>query len=313
LKSSVMSFVIGPEDAGSRLDVFLSRVVPGVTRSYLKTLNQNGGIRVNGLVEKAGYRLRVADRVDIAVSNAESPMPQPEAIPLTVLYEDRDLAVVDKPAGMVVHPGAGNTRNTLVNALLARFPGLSDQGGLERPGIVHRLDKLTSGLVVVARTNDAHHRLSASFRKREVQKAYLAGVHGLPSGDRGEISLSIGRHPRARTRMTTRTTGGRAAHSRYRVLERGRAFSLLEVEISTGRTHQVRVHLSALGHPIVGDPTYGARHHQALVRRFGDPERYFLHATRLGFPHPVTGDDLKFESPLPDELLELWERLKSAR
>lgn len=304
-----MNFAIGTEDAGARLDVFLRGIMPNVSRSQLQVLNRHGRIRVNGRVEKSGYRLRAHDRVDVDLPEPSSAALQPEDIPLTVRYEDPDLAVIEKPAGMVVHPGAGNRSGTLVHALLTRFPDLSRLGG-QRPGIVHRIDRLTSGLIVVARTNEAYHSLTGSFQARQVRKVYIAAVHGVFGTDSGEIDLPVRRHARVRTRMAA-VPGGRVAHTAYRVLERGRSFSLLEVAIRTGRTHQIRVHFSAIGHPVVGDPTYGSKQHQAFLRRFPDPGRYFLHAALLGFPHPGTGELLTFESPMPPELVELWVRLKA--
>ena len=308
-----MIFVVGDDEGGERLDVFLSRKIAGTTRSRVQTLNRTGRIRVGGTVSKGGRRLRPGDTVEV-----ELPPPDPtglsaEPIPIDVIYEDEHLAVVDKPAGMVVHPGAGNRRGTLVNALLARYRNLAGETAGDRPGIVHRLDKLTSGLVLVARTNAAHHGLSAAFSGRRVEKTYRVLVHGRPRDAEGEIALPIGRHPRVRTRMTVSSERGRPAVSRYRVLETAPHFSLLDVWIRTGRTHQIRVHLSAIGHPVVGDPVYGEKLHGAFVRRHGEPGRYFLHARRLGLAHPVTAEPLVFESPLPVELERLWERLAGAR
>jgi 23S rRNA pseudouridine1911/1915/1917 synthase len=308
-----MIFVTGVEDAGTRLDVFLAQAAGKLSRSGVQNLNRRGGIRVNGSPEKSGYRLRSGDRIELDMPEAPPGGPEAEEIPLEVLYEDAHLVVIDKPAGMVVHPGAGNRRSTLVNALLARFPDLSGVGGIGRPGIVHRLDKLTSGLIVVARTDEACQRLTRSFADRRVHKTYRAAVHGVLSDDAGTIDLGIGRHPRIRTRMAARADRGRSARSEYRVLERGRCFSLLEVVILTGRTHQIRVHLSAIGHPVVGDATYGQTLHRAFLRRYPEPGRYFLHAARISLPHPATGETVAFEAPLPAELASLWERLKADR
>jgi 23S rRNA pseudouridine1911/1915/1917 synthase len=307
-----MIFEIGPDEIGQRLDRFLTRAVPGMTRSQLQQLNHRGGIRVNEVPEKSGYRLRGGDRVELVPPDPVPFSPEAEAIPLRVQYEDEHLAVIEKPAGMVVHPGAGHRRSTLVNALLDRYPDLSSQGGPDRPGIVHRLDKLTSGLILIARTNAAHSQLADGFQKRQVRKRYVAGVHGVVADDEGRISLSIGRHRTVRTRMAAGTPRGRAALTAYRVRERADGFTLLDVDLHTGRTHQIRVHLGSIGHPVLGDPTYGGKPHAAFVRRYGDPGRYFLHASRLEFPHPVTGERLVIESGLPVELARLWEQLKDA-
>lgn len=305
-----MIFEISPDDAGQRLDRFLTRQVPEMTRSQLQLLNRRGGIRVNEAPEKAGYRLRGGDRVEFVLPDPVPFSPEAEAIPLRVCYEDEHLAVVEKPAGMVVHPGAGHRRGTLVNALLDRYTDLSSQGGLDRPGIVHRLDKLTSGLILIARTNAAHSQLALSFQKRQVRKVYVAGVHGVVADAEGQISLSIGRHRSFRTRMAAGGPRGRVALTGYQVRERARRFTLLEVDLHTGRTHQIRVHLGAIGHPVLGDPTYGGKHHAAFVQQHGEPGRYFLHAARLEFVHPVSGELLRVDSELPVELERLWERLR---
>jgi 23S rRNA pseudouridine1911/1915/1917 synthase len=307
-----MKFEAGPEDRGTRLDIFLTHFFEDLTRSRLQSMNRRGAILVNGYREKAGYRLQTGDIIQLTPPTVEPFRLEPEPIPLEVHYEDRALAIIEKPAGMVVHPGSGNRGGTLANALKARFIDLSDAGGPIRPGIVHRLDKWTSGLILIAKTNDAHYRLSRSFEKREVRKSYRALVHGRLSKETGKVELSIGRHPSARTRMAVRSKGGRTALSDYRVLERSASFSLLEVRILTGRTHQIRVHLNAIGHPVVGDTVYGEKRHRAFVRRWGKFHRYFLHASDLAFPHPLDGTSMAFHSPLPPELEELWQRLKGS-
>ena len=307
-----MRFEIGAEARGTRLDVFLSEAVPELTRSQLQALNRRGGVRVDGRTEKAGYRLRGGELVEVDPESPESSSLEPESIPLDIHYEDAYLAVVEKPAGMVVHPGAGNRRGTLVHALMARFPELSDAGGIQRPGIVHRIDKGTSGLLVVAKTNLAHERLSSSFQARRVKKSYLALVHGRPPSDSGTIELAIGRHPSARTRMAVRRKGGRSARSDYRVVEQSPRFSLLEIRIHTGRTHQIRVHMGALGSPIVGDSTYGEKAYRELIQRDGKLGRLFLHASGLELPHPVNEETLRCVSPLPGELRSFWKMLRSS-
>ena len=307
-----MKFEAGPEDRGTRLDIFLTRFFEDLTRSRLQSMNRRGAILVNGEAEKAGYRLQTGDIIQVTPPSAEPLRLEPEPIPLEVHYEDRALAIIEKPAGMVVHPGSGNRGGTLANALQARFLDLSDAGGVGRPGIVHRLDKWTSGLILIAKTNEAHSRLSRSFEKREVRKSYRALVHGRLSKETGTVELSIGRHPSARTRMAVRNKGGRTAFSDYRVLEGSASFSLLEVRIRTGRTHQIRVHLNAIGHPVVGDTVYGEKRHRDFVRKWGAFHRYFLHASDLAFSHPSNGTAMTFHSPLPPELEELWHRLKGS-
>ncbi len=307
-----MKFEAGPEDRGTRLDIFLTRFFEDLTRSRLQSMNRRGAILVNGESEKAGYRIQIGDLIQVTPPAAEPLRLEPEPIPLEVHYEDRALAIIEKPAGMVVHPGSGNREGTLANALQARFLDLSDVGGPVRPGIVHRLDKWTSGLILVAKTNDAHYRLSRSFEKREIRKSYRALVHGRLSKVTGTVELSIGRHPGARTRMAVYPKGGRTAFSDYRVLEQSASFSLLEVRIRTGRTHQIRVHLNAIGHPVVGDAAYAEKRHQAFVRKWGEFQRYFLHASDLRFLHPSSGTSMAFHSPLPRELEDLWRRLKGS-
>jgi len=230
----------------------------------------------------------------------------PEAIPLAVLYEDRDVVAIDKPAGMVVHAGAGVHSGTVVNALLDRFSALSGVAGALRPGIVHRLDRFTSGVLLVAKNDDAHRRLAEQFSGRQVEKVYLALVHGKVKHESGRMERPIARDPVRRTRMTTRLAKGRAAWSEYRVLRRLERFTLLEVRIGTGRTHQIRVHLSSIGHPVAGDTLYGA---PAKVEGRPPLGRYFLHAHRIRFHQPSTGEEIAIESPLPAELQEWMEGL----
>jgi 23S rRNA pseudouridine1911/1915/1917 synthase len=307
-----MKFEIGPDDAGSRLDHFLAGRLNGWTRSRLQSLNRRGAVLVDGRREKDGHRLHTGNAVQIDLpDHTASPdlVVHPEAIPLDVHYEDEAFAVVEKPAGMVVHPGAGVSSGTLAHALMARFGALSSAAGRGRPGIVHRLDRWTSGLILVARTNAAHAALSSSFQRREVEKTYRAGVHGQIRNDTGAIDLSIGRHPTRRTRMTAGSQSGRQALSEFSVRDRAGGFSLLDVHIHTGRTHQIRVHLAAIGHPVIGDNVYGEKLDRAFARRHGSLGRYFLHAAILAFPHPVSGERVRFESPVPGELSRLWAQL----
>ncbi len=312
------SFVATPEDAGKRLDQFLAGQLAEVSRARVQQLIAEQKVLVNETVAKASLRLRGGDRVAVLGAAQAAPLrAMAEEIPLDIVYEDADLAVVNKPAGMMVHAGAGasedaRNRGTLVNALLHRFGKLSAVGGELRPGIVHRLDKATSGLVVVAKNDEAHRRLAAQFVRRQVKKTYVALVHGWVKQDRGTITSSISRDRVRRTRMTTRRTGGREAVTHYSVRQRidselGR-FTLLDVQIDTGRTHQIRVHLASLGHPVVGDTLYGAP--REVGAGFSLP-RNFLHAASLQFQHPRTGEMLSFERPMPGELEEFLKSIET--
>jgi 23S rRNA pseudouridine1911/1915/1917 synthase len=253
-------------------------------------------------VVKASLKLRGGERVELEPAALKPLHAFAEEIPLEILYEDDDVIAVNKPAGLVVHAGAGRSSGTLVNALLHHFARLSSVGGDLRPGIVHRLDKGTSGVLLVARTDAAHRSLAAQFSGRTVEKTYLALVHGQPRNERGAIDLPISRDPVRRTRMTSRLAAGRHAHTEYQVLERYPKFTLLEVHIGTGRTHQIRVHLAALGHPVAGDPLYGAAAQPDL-------DRPWLHALRIRFDSPSTGDRVTIEAPVPRELLDWQARL----
>jgi len=307
-----MKLQIGPEHRGQRLDVFLASCLEHVTRSHIQSMNKAGAIQINGLREKDGYRLRGTEtiEVDLATSRPSSmDKLEPQSMALKIYYEDDELAVIEKPAGLVVHPGAATGDNTVVHGLLFHFKNLSKVGGKGRPGIVHRLDKLTSGLLIVAKDDWTHAQLSRAFQERTVQKSYIALVHGRMPQQSAEIALSIGRHSKNRTRMAAHPDG-RKALSSYRVLEQLSGFSLLEVRIMTGRTHQIRVHLSAIGHPVVGDNVYSEARYKEFANKYGPPGRYFLHAAALQFTHPKSGALLKFESPLPNELTSLLERIR---
>jgi 23S rRNA pseudouridine1911/1915/1917 synthase len=298
------------DDRGLRLDVFLAQRLDNLTRSQIQALNRFGAIRIEGRQEKAGYKIRGGESIELDVRSLEPAPLRPEQLPLQVYFEDQDLAVIEKPAGIVVHPGSGRSTGTLVHGLLFHFQNLSDIGGESRPGIVHRLDRWTSGLIIVAKNNVAHARLSRAFQNHQIQKTYLALVHGKPRRASGTIELSIGRHPAIRTKMAAFPDRGRSAHTEYRVVQEFHGFSLLEVKIKTGRTHQIRVHLSAIGHPVVGDNVYGERHYSRFVERYGEIERYFLHAAELHFAHPTHEIRLEFHSPLPEELQKLLRRIK---
>ena len=306
-----MKLQAGLDDRGVRLDVFLARRLENLTRSQIQILNQSGAIRVNGGREKAGFRIRGGETIEVDLQVLTAEPITPEQIPLQIYFEDQDLAVIEKPAGLVVHPGSGTRGGTIANALMFHFKNLSDVGGEGRPGIVHRLDKKTSGLLMVAKNNVAHAKLSEAFQQRRIQKTYLALVHGRPKRVEGTIELTVSRHPTVRTKMAAGRPSGRAAHSEYKVLETFPGFSLLEVKIATGRTHQIRVHLSAIGYPVVGDDVYGERSYKEFVRKYGELGRYFLHAASLSFEHPMTGKSMEFHSPLPPELQKLLKSIKS--
>jgi 23S rRNA pseudouridine1911/1915/1917 synthase len=330
----VRNLVVPPEAAGRRLDQFLAAELTPVSRSRIRLLLAQGDVWVNGLRPKPSLKLRGGERIVVTGDPRPAPLKAvPEEIPVDVVYEDKDLAVVNKPAGMMVHAGAGSNddargRGTLVNALLHRFHALSSSSGDLRPGIVHRLDKDTSGLIIVAKNDVAHAALAALFSARSIRKTYIALVQGDLSRPKGTIQTAIGRDPVRRTRMTARPTeNGRAAVSHYEVIRRistrfGK-FTLLRVEIETGRTHQIRVHMASIGHPVVGDTLYGA------AGRLTEPQngraaragaggeslrlgRNFLHAARLEFVHPVSGRPLQLDAPLPRELEEFLVRLETA-
>jgi 23S rRNA pseudouridine1911/1915/1917 synthase len=307
-----MKLQAGPDDRGLRLDVFLARHLENLTRSQIQLLNRSGAIQIEGRRDKAGYKIRGGETVEVDLRVLESEPLTPEQMPLQIYFEDADLAVIEKPAGVVVHPGSGTRGGTIVHGLLFHFQNLSDAGGQGRPGIVHRLDKWTSGLMIVAKNNVAHARLSKAFQDRQIQKTYLAVVHGRPRQTAGVIESPIGRHPKIRTKMAAMQGGkGRSAHTEYRVLEQFREFALLELKIKTGRTHQIRVHLASVGHPVVGDDLYGERALKEFVKKFGEPHRYFLHAAELRFTHPSTGMPLEFHSPLPEKLQKFVNGLRS--
>jgi 23S rRNA pseudouridine1911/1915/1917 synthase len=318
-----------PEAKGQRLDLYLAAQLEGVSRSRVQLLIDQGDVLIDGHVEKASLKLRGGERIDITGEPRPAPLrATAEEIPLDVIYEDEDLAVINKPAGMMVHAGSGQnddvrSRGTLVNALLFRFKKLSSTGGDLRPGIVHRLDKDTSGLIVVAKNDQAHAALGEMFSSRQIKKTYLALVQGEVARAKGTINASVGRDPLRRTRMTTKPlSDARTAVSHYEVVRRlanrfGK-FTLVRVRIETGRTHQIRVHMAFIGHPVVGDTLYGGSGHltdqvasnaatSKAARRNSEPEkirleRNFLHSAQLEFPHPRTGKLLQLESPLPAEL-----------
>ena len=308
------------EDASAeRLDRFLCEPL-ALSRTRVAQLIAAGHVTVNGRATRKGYLPRGGDRIEVHLPPAVPTRLEPEDIPVEIRYEDEHLAVVEKPAGLVVHPAPGHPRGTLVNALLFHLDGLSNIGGDRRPGIVHRLDRDTSGLMLVAKRDGAHRRLSAALRRREVERGYLAAAWGHLERDRFTVDRPIGRDRRNRKRMAVREAG-RPATTHFRRLERWNAADLVAVRLGTGRTHQVRVHLRSVGHPVVADPIYapgwergfggaGGRWAGEFRRRAA---RLFLHAAHLAFEHPVTGEELSFASPLPSPLLEVveWARTTS--
>jgi len=308
--SETREFVAGPEDARTRLDVFLARHMPDWSRSQIQRQIRSGMVTVGAeAVYKSGHEVENGAHIQIRAARHEL-RAVPEDLPVEIIHEDDDLLVVNKPAGMVVHVGAGVKSGTLVNALLHHVGQLSREGGELRPGIVHRLDRMTSGLVVVAKTDLAHRDLSAQFKNRNVHKTYLALVHGRLDKEAGEIERLVGRDPGHRTRMRAGGIRARAARTRYRVIRRFQHFTLVEAEPETGRTHQIRVHFSSIGHAIVGDTLYRA---PGKIMIGGKEEktlsRNFLHAAAIEFSHPQDGARVRFESALPEELKDFLARL----
>jgi 23S rRNA pseudouridine1911/1915/1917 synthase len=280
-----------------RLDRFLAKELPRFSRSRFQQLIRDGFVRLNGKAARARDIVRVGDIVDVTEPRPEKIDNQPEAIPLDILFEDDDLIVIDKPAGLVVHPGPGHREHTLINALLHHCPTLSGIGGKERPGIVHRLDKDTSGCLVVAKNDESHRGLSIQFAERGVEKIYLALVLGKSRKSEGVIEEKIGRHRVHRQRMSVTSECGRTARTEYRVLRSSKQASLVECKLHSGRTHQIRVHLRHLGHAVLGDKVYARK----LAGKF---PRQMLHAWKLGFRHPRTGEWNTFEAPLPNDFAE---------
>jgi 23S rRNA pseudouridine1911/1915/1917 synthase len=315
--SQVRRFRVEAEDSGQRLDRWLAAHLPELSRTRIQEQIAQGRVQIGGSAVRASRRIEGGETIEIEIAAPPSLHAVPEPIPLEILHEDDDLVAVNKPAGMVVHPGAGIGSGTLANALAYRYRRLSAVGGPARPGIVHRLDKYTSGVIVVARNDEAHRRLAREFAERRVGKVYLALVHGRVEHDTGRIDLAIARDLRRRTRMTTRRREGRQALTTWRVLlrlgreaEKGSSrkrphetFTLVEANLHTGRTHQIRVHFSAMGHPVAGDTRYGAPRRIVIGGNETKPlDRFWLHAARLRLAHPRTGQMLEIRAPLPPEL-----------
>ena len=306
----ILSYEITTADAGKRLDAFLAENIEGWSRSRLQRLIEDGDVQVNAGSVKASYKLHDGDEVEAELTEAPAAAFEPENIPLEIVYEDEYLAVINKPAGMVVHPGAGVPSGTLANAIAWHF-SIEHKDGVrnDRVGIVHRLDKDTSGLIVVAKDEQTHEALGNAFRLREVYKSYIALVHGSPRENMGTIDRPIARDRWHRTKMTT-AANGRAALSKWKVRQRFEKFALLDVEIKTGRTHQIRVHLASINHPVVGDALYNEGRDNTIAdievkRAVESLGRFFLHAERLAFTHPRTSDRMNFTSQLPEELAQL--------
>jgi len=307
------NFTVEKSLPAGRLDTFLRETFPAASRGALQRLIEQGHVRVNGKTVKPTHSPRAGDQIEVHWPEARPAEAQPEKIPLDILFEDKSLLVLNKPAGLVVHPAAGHEEHTLVNALLHHCQGsLSGIGGVARPGIVHRLDKDTSGCLVVAKNDATHLALSAQFAERQVGKIYQAIVCGELARESGEIRAAIARHPSHRKRMAVRDdASGRAAHTSYRVLERLNSATFVEAQIHTGRTHQVRVHFQFLGHPLVGDETYGARPNARLkeLTNYAAP-RVMLHARELSFVHPRTEKEMNFEAPLPKDFRQMLKLLR---
>jgi 23S rRNA pseudouridine1911/1915/1917 synthase len=307
---------------GERLDRFLARAQTDLSRSRLQALIRDGRVHVNGLPGRASQRLNGGDDVRLEIpAPVARPGVEPEPLPLAIVFEDDDLMVVDKPSGLVVHPGAGVERGTLVNALLHHAPSIRHVGGAGRPGIVHRLDKDTSGLMVVAKSERAHRALVEAMRQRSVRRGYWALVWGAPRADHGSVSTLLGRDPKHRKRMAVVTRAGKPAVTHWSVHERFGPVTWIDARLETGRTHQIRVHLAHLGHPVVGDPVYGGRAKKQLSLRERERSlaadlleclpRQALHAYELAFVHPVTGEEQTFTSPPPADLAHALEHLRA--
>lgn len=310
VRLKVMEFYIDTETEGKRLDAFLSEKIEGYSRTYMQKLIEEGHCKVNEKNSKSNLKLRNGDRVEVSIPDPVPLAVEPEKIELNIVYEDNDIVVINKPQGMVVHPAHGNYTGTVVNALLEHCGSLSDYNGLTgingvmRPGIVHRIDKDTSGIIVIAKTNEAHLSLSGQLKEHTITRKYTALLEGRLKDDCGTVETLIGRNPKDRKKMAVVCVNGKKAVTHYRVLERYDSFTLIEAVLETGRTHQIRVHMSHLGHPVVGDTVYGYK-----KQRF-QTEGQLLHARVLGFIHPNLGEYVEFEAPLPDYFEEILEILR---
>ncbi len=304
------------EGKQERLDTFISRVTEGITRSAAQRLIDAGLVTVNGTLEKPSHKLKGGERIVIKIPSPAPAVPVAEEIPLEILHEDSDIIVVNKPAGMVVHPGAGNYTGTLVNALLGHCLDLSGIGGEIRPGIVHRIDKDTTGVLVVAKNDLAHQSLARQFKQHSIKRVYVALVYGSPKKDKGSIEAAIGRHPSDRKKMSGAARRGRHAVTHWQVAARYQGMTLMRITLQTGRTHQIRVHLSEAGHPLLGDHVYGGSGRLANVRDpvlrglVKDLGRQALHAKTLGIIHPTTGMYLEFDTDIPEDMARIIRHLE---
>lgn len=317
VREKTFRFIVEKEQSGSRLDVLVTAQIPIISRSQAGRMISAGVIRVEDGQKKPGYRVKNGETVTGQLVEPVFLSFLPEPIEIDIIYEDHALLAVNKPPGMVVHPAPGNPSGTLANALLYRWPEIADIGGMPRPGIVHRLDKDTSGIMVVAKNTLVHRHLALQFKSRQVEKHYLAIVAGDVIDNAGEVNIPIGRHPVDRKKMSTTTRKGRAARTVWRVVARFEGVTLLRVDLKTGRTHQIRVHCAAMGHPVLGDPVYGfkksgSRHisGRAFEITTGTVSRQMLHAHRLGLTHPETGKRVVFEAPIPDDMESVINRLR---
>ncbi len=317
-----LELLVVAADAGQRLDLYLAKKIPWLSRTRIQQLIEEGAVTTtSSATPRAKDKVEKGLRIFVAIPPPKPAKPQPQDIPIKVVYEDKDLLVIDKPAGLAVHPGAGTPDGTLVNALLARLRNLSTIGGVERPGIVHRLDKDTTGLILVAKNDLAHRRLSDALARREIHRIYWSILLREPRDNVGTVDGPIARHPAQRTKMAVVRQGGRHAVTHYRVLERFHGFCLVECQLETGRTHQIRVHMSSIGHPVLGDSCYGGDikramqlvppKKQPLLKALSQVTRQMLHARHLSFRHPATGTEMEFEAPLPDDFENILQALRT--
>jgi 23S rRNA pseudouridine1911/1915/1917 synthase len=311
---SAFTLRVEPTDSGKRLDLYIAALIPECSRSVATTLIRNGRIKVRGSIKKPGYRVKAGDEVHGYIPPPAPILFKPEPIPIDILFEDDYIIVVNKQPGLVVHPAPGHYSGTLVNGLLYHCPFLEGIGSVLRPGIVHRLDKDTSGILVVAKNDQAHQHLAKLFKSRRIRKKYLALVSGLMESDAATISLPIGRHPVDRKKMSTRSNKTRVAVTTWRIKEKFESATLIELDLKTGRTHQIRVHCAAIHHPIVGDTVYGGKNTWKNTvdgqDLFGSIKRQMLHAWRLEFSHPATQEPVCFEAPLPSDMQDVIDALR---
>lgn len=304
MSEKVLSIIVSEKEVGKRIDVLLGEELENISRSQAQRLLEDGKVSVNDKSVKSNYKTRCNDRIDIIIPEPVMLEIKAEDIDIEIIYEDDDIAVVNKPQGMVVHPAAGNYSGTLVNALLSKCKDLSGINGVIRPGIVHRIDKDTSGVLVVAKNDNAHRILAEQIKEHSVKRIYIALVEGVIKDDKGVINLPIGRHPIERKKMSVAARNGRNAVTHYRVIERFSKNTLIEARLETGRTHQIRVHMAHIGHPLVGDPVYGFKKQSYKLKG------QVLHAMVLGFIHPTRGEYMEFSAPIPEYFSDLLNKLK---